>query len=69
MNLEGGLKSQQLLLKRRQEAENSANIRLRHSIGKHDKPFTEGNFIKDCMIAALEGIHQFVSKYCGLKSR
>ncbi|KAL7644239.1 UNVERIFIED_CONTAM: hypothetical protein RMT77_005065 [Armadillidium vulgare] len=56
-SLNRGLKSHQLLFKKgnaEQEAATRASFRVAHSIAKHEKPFTDCELIKDCMIAAAE---------------
>ncbi|KAK4877398.1 hypothetical protein RN001_009904 [Aquatica leii] len=56
-SMKRGLKSQQFLFKKvnsEQEAVTRASFRVAHSIAKHGKPFTDGELIKDCIIAAAE---------------
>jgi hypothetical protein len=55
--LKRGLKSQELLFKKvnaEQAAATRASFCVARSIAKHGKPFTDGELIKDCMIAAAE---------------
>jgi hypothetical protein len=55
--LKRGLKCQELLFKKvnaEQAAATRASLREAHSIAKHGKPFTDGELINDCMIAAAE---------------
>ncbi|KAK4871623.1 hypothetical protein RN001_015747 [Aquatica leii] len=52
-----GLKSQQFLFKKvnsKQGAAIRASFDVAHSIAKHGKPFTDGELMKDCIIAAAE---------------
>lgn len=52
-----GLKSQHFLFKKvnaEHVVATRARVRVAHLIAKHGKTFTDGDLIKDCMIAAIK---------------